>query len=84
MESEEIVEDKEKVKVTGAKSLSKWTMFFAGIWVAVLTILKSLHILDISEKDIILSGISICSIWTPAYFSIWLDKIKEIRLGNND
>jgi hypothetical protein len=32
-------------------------------------------------SDIIYSGIAIAAIFMPVYFSIFLDKIKDIRLG---
>ena len=37
---------------------------------------------NIDISDIIVSGMSIAACFTPVYFSIIMDKIKEIKVGN--
>lgn len=75
-----MAEEKEK-NPTGAKNLSKFAMAFSGLWIAGLTIFKGLGAIDLTMNDICLSGIVIVGVWTPTYFSIILDKIKDIKLG---
>ena len=75
MENEE-----KKGKTTGAKNLSKWTMCFASVWIAVLTVMKGLKLIDLSITDIVASAGFMCVVWSPAYTSIFMDKIKDIKL----
>ena len=70
---------REEKKTVGAKVLSKLAMIFSSLWIAILTILKALGVLEIEITDVIYSGIAIVSVWCPTYLSVWLDKIKEIR-----
>ncbi len=66
-----------------AKSLSKAAMICATLWVAVLTIMRGIGLLEeLSETDIIYSGVAMVGFWSPTYLSIWLDKIKQIRFGD--
>lgn len=58
-------------------------MIIASVWIAVLTILKGLSIMKLDMGDIIGSGISIAAVFSPVYFSIFLDKIKDIRTGGS-
>lgn len=79
-ESTELTE--EAKKKLGAKECSKVTMAFACAWIATLTILRGLGWLGgLTQNDIIYSGITIAAIWSPTYLSVWLDKIRDIRLG---
>lgn len=78
--SEEISENADK-KTTGAKNLSKWTMLFASLWIAVLTVLKGIKVVDLNINEIVVSGGFMCIVWSPTYLSIFMDKIKEIKLG---
>jgi hypothetical protein len=73
--------EKQEVKKRGAKRYSLFAQVFSGIWIAVLTILKGLSILTLETQDIIYTGIAIAAIFSPVYFSIFLDKIREIRLA---
>jgi hypothetical protein len=73
--------EKLQEKKLGAKQYSLFAQIFSGIWIAVLTILKGIKIVTLDLGDIIYSGIAIAAIFSPVYFSIFLDKIKEIRLG---
>ncbi|MCR5219186.1 hypothetical protein [Treponema sp.] len=66
-----------------AKKLSLVAMIGATVWIAVLTILKSCKIIDITIKDIVESAAAMVAIWCPTYVSLWLDKIKLIRFGDN-
>jgi len=75
-----MADEKEK-NTTGAKNLSKFAMAFSGLWIAILTVCKGIGFIDLSMNDICLSGVVIVAVWTPTYFSIILDKIKDIKLG---
>lgn len=74
MENEEV---KEK-KTIGAKVLSKLSMVFSSVWIAVLTILVGMKIIDLSINDIVISGVAITGVWTPTFISIITDKLKGI------
>lgn len=75
-ETEETMKNK-----TGAKFLSKCSMVFAGLWIAILTILKGLGKIELAESEIIGSGVAIVAVWTPTYFSILMDKVKDMKIG---
>jgi hypothetical protein len=68
-------------KKMGAKQYSLFAQIFSGLWIVILTILKGLKIINLELEDIIYSGIAVAAIFSPVYFSIFLDKIKEIRLA---
>jgi hypothetical protein len=68
-------------KKMGAKQYSLFAQIFSGLWIAVLTILKGFKIISLELGDIIYSGVAVAAIFSPVYFSIFLDKIKEIRLA---
>jgi hypothetical protein len=72
---------KQEEKKLGAKQYSLFAQVFSGTWIATLTILKGLKIISLELGDIIYSGVAIAAIFSPVYFSIFLDKIKEIRLS---
>lgn len=68
-----------------AKSASLWGQIIAAVWIAGWTtaqnikdIIASNHI-DI--KEIIFSGLAIAACFTPVYFNLIMDKVKEIKLG---
>jgi hypothetical protein len=65
----------------GAKHYSLAAQIISGIWIAVHTILKGCGLSKLEMSDIIYSGIAIAAIFMPVYFSIFLDKIKDIRFG---
>ena len=67
-------------KKTGAKQYSLFAQIFSGLWIAVHTILKGFGIIRLEMSDIVYSGIAIAAIFMPVYFSIFLDKIKDIKL----
>ncbi len=73
-----------------AKKVSKISMIIAGIWIAILTLIKAFWALfpldgefGLTMNEIIMSGIALAAIFSPVYFSIFLDKIKEIKIGDN-
>jgi hypothetical protein len=72
------------VQNRGAKETSLGAQVFAVVWIVVLTILKDIGIVNLEIDDIIFSGISIAAIFMPIYFSIWLDKIRDIRFGKTN
>jgi len=81
----------ETKKTISAKEISKWSMIIAGLWIAGLHLLKAFWglispetIFGLETGDIILSGVALAAIFTPVYFSIVLDKIKEIKLGGRN
>jgi hypothetical protein len=65
----------------GGKEFSKAAQIAAALWIAVLTILKGFGTVKLEIDEIIYSGVSIAAIFTPVYFSIWLEKIRDIRFG---
>jgi hypothetical protein len=67
-------------KKLGAKQYSLFAQIFSGLWIGVHTILKGIGITHLDMGDIVYSGIAIAAIFMPVYFSIFLDKIKDIRL----
>jgi hypothetical protein len=73
--------EKQEEKKLGAKQYSLFAQIFSSVWIAALTILKGLSILTLDTQDIIYTGIAIAAIFSPVYFSIFLDKIKEIRFA---
>lgn len=72
--------ENEEKKTFGAKFLSKCSMILAGIWIITLTLLKGFNKIDLSITEIIGSGTAIAAVWTPTYFSIFIDKFKEMKL----
>jgi hypothetical protein len=67
-------------KKLGAKQYSFFAQIFSGLWIAIHTILKGIGITHLDMGDIVYSGIAIAAIFMPVYFSIFLDKIKDIKL----
>jgi len=65
------------------KEVSKWSMVLAIVWIMVNTIVKGVlqakGMEYLSMVDILLSGILIPGVFSPAYISIWIDKIKAIK-----
>ena len=65
----------------GAKRYSLFAQIFVALWILANTVLKALGISKLEMGDIVYSGIAIAAIFMPVYFSIFLDKIKEIKLS---
>jgi hypothetical protein len=72
--------EKEKPHL-GGKEFSKAVQIVAALWIAVLTVLKGFGTVNLEIDEIIYSGVSIAAIFMPVYFSIWLEKIRDIRFG---
>jgi hypothetical protein len=77
---EETTELREEKK-PGAKQYSLFAQIFSGTWIAVNTVLKGLKIMELEMSDIIYSGVAIAAIFMPVYFSIFLDKIRDIKFS---
>jgi mannose/fructose/N-acetylgalactosamine-specific phosphotransferase system component IIC len=69
--------------VPGGKSSSRAAQIFAATWIIALTILKAVEFIKLEIDEIIYSGFAIAGVFIPCYFSIWLDKIRDIRFGKN-
>ena len=87
-------EEKKDDKKTSPKQISFFAMILSGIWIAVLSLIKAFwgvfgtfidKLRDVSFGltigDIVFSGVILAAVFTPIYFSIILDKLKEIKLG---
>ena len=68
-----------------AKGASLRGQIAAAVWIGGWTaaqfardIFKCQHV---SATDIILSGLAIAACFTPIYFNLIMDKVKEIKLG---
>lgn len=73
---------KEEKKGFGAKTASLWGQIVAALWIAGWSAFKFIKgINEIAITDFILSGLSIAACFTPVYFNLIMDKIKEIKLG---
>ena len=68
-------------KDISAKGASLWAQIFAGLWIVGWSAFAFLSGKNIAVTDIILTAISIAGMFTPVYFSIIMDKIKDIKLG---
>lgn len=73
---------------TSAKEISKWSMVIASFWIGILSLIKAFWPLFVIDRsfglemgDIIFSGVALAAIFTPVYFSIFLDKVKDIKVG---
>ena len=70
------------MQVSG-KDSSLWAQIVAAIWIAGWSAYKfitSAGAIDIG--DVMFSGLGIASCFVPVYFSIIMDKIKDIRIGD--
>jgi hypothetical protein len=68
-----------------AKGASLWGQIAAAIWIGgwntaqfIKDIAAGTHI---DGRDIIVSGLAIAACFTPVYFNLVMDKIREIKLG---
>ena len=74
----------DKKKKGKAKISSLIAQIIAAIWVAVWSAMKFIKASgDINISDVIFSGFAIAACFSPVYFSLILDKIKNIRFGDN-
>ena len=79
-EEKTVLAEAEKKK-KGAKEFSLFAQIFASLWIILLTLCKGFGFVSLDTGDIIYSGIAIAGIFMPVYFSIWLEKIRDIKLG---
>lgn len=74
----------DKKKKGKAKISSLIAQIIAAVWVAVWSAMKFVKASgDINISDVIFSGFAIAACFSPVYFSLILDKIKNIRFGDN-
>lgn len=82
---EEQKKEQKKENKKGAKDYSLFSMIFSGVWIITLTLLKGFDVIKLSiMEEIIPSGIAIAGVFSPIYFSIFLDKIKDIRFNDSN
>lgn len=78
-------EENKEGKIIKAKSASLWGQIVAALWIAGWTTAQNIKDLissnHIDIKEIIFSGLAIAACFTPVYFNLIMDKIKEIKLG---
>lgn len=77
--AEEVQEEEKKLK---AKPVSLIGQIVAAVWIggwSSFFIIKNINELRIT--DIILSGLAIAACFTPVYFNLIMDKIRDIKLG---
>jgi len=87
-------EEKKEDKKTSPKQVSLFAMILSGVWIAVLSLIKAFWgvicilitpLNDVSFGltigEIVFSGVILAAVFTPIYFSIILDKVKEIKMG---
>ncbi len=77
--------EKKEKKELQAKPVSLKSQLIAALWVAGWSAFKFIREpMNISIKDVLLSGIGIAACFSPVYLSIVLDKVKEIRFGDKN
>ena len=82
---EENTTNENEKKGIKAKGASLWGQIAAAVWIGgwnaaqfARDIFKGQHV---SATEIILSGLAIAACFTPIYFNLIMDKVKEIKLG---
>ena len=82
---EENTTNENEKKGIKAKGASLWGQIAAAVWIGVGSaaqfardMFKDQHV---SATDIVLSGLALAACFTPVYFNLIMDKIKEIKLG---
>lgn len=82
---EESTTNENEKKGIKAKGVSLWGQIAAAVWIGgwntaqfARDIFKGQHV---SVIEIILSGLAIAACFTPVYFNLVMDKVKEIKLG---
>lgn len=68
-----------------AKDASLVGQIIAAVWVAAWCTVKFISggLANVTISDIIFSGCGEAACFTPVYFSIIMEKIKDIRFGNS-
>jgi hypothetical protein len=68
-----------------AKGASLWGQIAAAVWIGGWNTAQFIKDLaagtHIDGRDIIVSGLAIAACFTPVYFNLVMDKIREIKLG---
>ena len=78
-----MVEEKTEEKTIKAKTASLWGQIVAALWVAGWSAFDFIkNFASIQITDIIFSGLAIAACFSPVYFNLLLDKIKEIKWGD--
>lgn len=75
----------EETKRIKAKNASLWGQIAAAVWIGgwntaqfTSNLIKGI---EINPIHIMLSGLAIAACFTPVYFNLIMDKIKDIKLG---
>ena len=81
-------------KKAGAKEISLAAMIIAGVWIILLILIKAFWgvfgikwtalkevSFGLDVGDILFSGVVLAAVFTPVYFSIIVDKVKDIKTG---
>lgn len=75
-------EEKKGIKAKGA---SLWGQIAAAVWVGGWNAAQFIKDLiagrPLDVKAVIISGLAIAACFTPVYFNLLMDKIREIKLG---
>ena len=70
-------------KGIGAKNTSLWAQIIAAVWVIGWNAAQFVRTLaaggTIEQSQILYSGVTIAACFTPVYFNLIMDKIKEIK-----
>ena len=84
-ETKETTTNENEKKGIKAKGASLWGQIAAAVWIGgwnAAQFIKDLTAgVHISGQDIIISGLAIAACFTPVYFNLIMDKIKEIKVG---
>lgn len=82
---EENTTNENEKKGIKAKSASLWGQITAAVWIGGWNIAQFTRDIiagqHISGNEIIFSGLAIAACFTPVYFNLIMDKVKEIKLG---
>lgn len=71
-------ENNNKIK---AKDASLIGQIVAAIWVGAWSAFKFIKTGDFDIEDVLFSGVGIAACFSPVYFNLIMDKIREIRFG---
>lgn len=82
---EETKTNENETKRIKAKNASLWGQIAAAVWIGgwqsaqfISNLIKGI---EINPIHIMLSGLAIAACFTPVYFNLIMDKIKDIKLG---
>ena len=84
------INETEQKKENGikAKGVSLWGQIAAAVWIGGWNSAQFVNALikgvEINSTAIITSGLAIAACFTPVYFNLIMDKIREIKLGGNN